>query len=694
MLSEGYPKPFGNYALLEGFAHGGMGEVYLAKHGAIAGIDRLCVLKKLRPDLTQNEEYVNRFVDEARLVVQLAHANIAHVFDFGRAGEEYYLAMEYVSGVTMRAIQNRSIEKKTRIPEGIALFIMSEALEALDYAHRLKHAGTQQPLNLVHRDVSPQNVMVSFEGEVKLIDFGLAASSLKEEQTESQVVMGKVAYMAPEQARGDAVTASTDQFAMGICAYELLAEERFYNSKNNYEIWQVVGRGGFVPERWRSLNPELAGILARSLSGDVPNRFESCGDFNDALTAYRAKYHPLINKRTVRKYLAEIFAEDIARDQQRISTYANINVKDVNEGSSPRADTVSLVNPMIAAGLAPSELTEASSSNGGVFSVSDESALRKSDFIERDTVISQRAAEAKTVPSNQAVPIAQRDDQVIRPHEAFVPQTPNDTAPGGIDVLGSPLERESAQAAEVTPANESSEGLSMAFFNKANVESVSAEHTNVIKRSALENETKPSRSLLVYAMVAVIAVLIGFGIVLLLDSQSDKTRVAKSPNDKTSTPTEPSKNNGADPQKKIVVAPLKKDPVDALVKKDPVNAAVKKDPVDASTKKDVKVAVKNTGLSAKEKRALALAKKKAAAKKLAENNGDTNAASPPNNQTNTAIKKAIPSSQMKAARALKNKMKGCDVSCISTWQKVSVEQLAQDSKLRKSALSCASLCSN
>ena len=234
---DGFPRAFGNYVLLTNFAKGGMGEVYLAKTGGIEGVDRLCVLKKLRPDVGHEDEYVRRFMDEARIVVQLSHANIAHVFDAGQVGNETYLAMEYIPGATLRDIFARVTKLGLKVDPAVFIWIMCDILDALDYAHALKHPMTGKLLNVVHRDISPQNVMVSFDGATKLIDFGLAASDLKEEQTESQVVMGKVAYMSPEQARGEPVTASCDQFAAAVCLYELLVGQRFYGSYTTCQIW-------------------------------------------------------------------------------------------------------------------------------------------------------------------------------------------------------------------------------------------------------------------------------------------------------------------------------------------------------------------------------------------------------------------------------------------------------------------------
>ncbi len=308
--------------LLKNFARGGMGDVYLAKNGSIAGLERLCVVKKLRGDLTRDREYVTRFIDEARVVVTLNHANICNVFDVGRVGSEYYLAMEYVSGRDVRSLQERCREKATPLPTAAALLVTCEVLQALDYAHRRHHPVTQEPLLLVHRDISPQNVLVSFEGEVKLIDFGLAASRLKVERTQPNVVMGKMAYMPPEQARGDPIDARADLFACGVLAYELLANERFYEGLNASDIWQIAGRGGFVPRGWNSLEPELATVLAKALHPEARRRFSTCADFRDALLGslgVRFAGPPL---RVLRDVMSHLFEPDIAREREALARFA------------------------------------------------------------------------------------------------------------------------------------------------------------------------------------------------------------------------------------------------------------------------------------------------------------------------------------------------------------------------------------
>jgi serine/threonine protein kinase len=346
-LDEGgpFPGPFGNYILLMPFARGGMGEVYLAKRGAILGAEKYCVLKKLRPDLMRDREHVARFIDEARIVVQLSHANIAQVFDVGRVGTEYYLAMEYVAGRDARSLHERARDKGHELSEAAVLYLLGETLAALDYAHRRSHPMTGEPLNLVHRDVSPQNIMVSFDGEVKLIDFGLASSRLKVERTQPNVVMGKMAYMAPEQARGDAIDPRADLFAAAVVGYELLAGERYYEGWSANDIWQVVGRGGFVPGRWGQLSLEVQALLGKALDPSPDERFATCAELRDAIMVHLHTQHPGRGERSLRDAVQLLFASDIARERDLLAGFGEVNVEVLQESlESTRSQSISLAS--------------------------------------------------------------------------------------------------------------------------------------------------------------------------------------------------------------------------------------------------------------------------------------------------------------------------------------------------------------
>lgn len=302
----GAPQTLGDYVLLRRLGQGGMGQVWLAKlrGRGLAGIDKLCVVKTLRS--SDDPEYERRFIDEARLIVLLTHKNICPVFDAGCFEGLYYVAMEHIAGRDLHALSGLSREQETPLPVPVAIHITKELLEALDAAHRMVHPITQQPLLIVHRDVSPQNVMVSAEGDVKLIDFGLAASSQKAEKTEPRVVMGKLAYMAPEQARGEALDDRTDQFAAGVILYELLANARYYEGLTTTETWGRVGTGGYEPAGLARLEPALAAIVRRATAARREDRYATCGDMCEALTAVELSRGAIASSRDVRLAVVEL----------------------------------------------------------------------------------------------------------------------------------------------------------------------------------------------------------------------------------------------------------------------------------------------------------------------------------------------------------------------------------------------------
>jgi serine/threonine protein kinase len=392
-----YPRAFGDYLLLTSFGRGGMGEVYLAKKAQIEGIDHLCVLKRLRSDLGEEEEYVRRFIDEARLVVQLNHGNICHVFDVGRVGPDHFLAMEYIPGVNLRTITDRLAKEGEGLAPGLALYLATEVLDALDYAHRFKDQVSGETINLVHRDVSPHNVMVSFEGETKLIDFGLAASELRDEKTESHVVMGKVSYMSPEQARGDEVSGATDQFATAIILYELLSGKRFYGERRLHEIWQIVGVGDYLPDGFDDdIDEALKPLLRRALAGKPSDRFASCEVLRDALSKLLHTEHGGVGKRQLRELVQRICADEQQQHRKVLKTFQDLS-----------SDTVSQSNE--------ATMSFASRPAGGA---SDSGSLptgvmRKGDALKVDAFRSETEETAtataflgpKTTPGSSSVPV-------------------------------------------------------------------------------------------------------------------------------------------------------------------------------------------------------------------------------------------------------------------------------------------------
>ena len=191
------PIPFGKYLLLERVNVGGMAEVFKAKAFGVEGFERLVAVKRILPSIAEDQEFITMFIDEAKIAVQLTHANVAQIFDLGKVSDSFFIAMEFVRGKDLRAIFDRVRKRGETVPVPMACYCIMKVCEGLDYAHNKKDAASR-PLNLVHRDVSPQNVLISYDGEIKLIDFGIAKAANKAGKTQAGILKGKFGYMSPE----------------------------------------------------------------------------------------------------------------------------------------------------------------------------------------------------------------------------------------------------------------------------------------------------------------------------------------------------------------------------------------------------------------------------------------------------------------------------------------------------------------
>ena len=321
------PVRFGRYTLVTPIATGGMGAVYLGKMGGVEGFEKLVVIKKILPQFASDEEFVARFVNEAKLLVKLHHGSVAQVLEMGVEDGEYYIAMEFVDGKDLRKLISRCQEQKQPMPVGLALYVMVRLLDALAYAHR-KKGDDDRELNLVHRDVSPQNVLVSYEGEVKVIDFGLAKSSLSLSRTNPSMILGKFFYMSPEQARHQKLDRRSDLYAAGICLWELLVGKNPFDDLAPGEIMAVVGSPK-IPNP-RVLRPELPESIAdacmKALAVARESRYATAEEMRGKLTACMIEADPGAGPEALASWMRQQFAREYEAERRAMAALVSVQI--------------------------------------------------------------------------------------------------------------------------------------------------------------------------------------------------------------------------------------------------------------------------------------------------------------------------------------------------------------------------------
>ncbi len=315
----GLPQVFGRYLLVQRLSRGGMGEIFLGRHG-LSGFEKLCVIKKVLPHLSEDEQFISRFVDEAQVAIKLQHANIAQVFEVGRVEAEYFLALEYVEGRDLRRTLRVLRDQRERLPPDLAIFVAREILSGLSYAHR-RTDGRGNSLELVHCDISPPNVMLSFEGETKLIDFGIAKSAAKATATDPKLGFGKFGYMAPEQLiRGCDVDYRTDIYAAGVVLHELLTGERLYpmgETPDYRALARMVAKGRHpMPSHVDKRLAAFDHLVARALRPDPDQRYQSAAEFRDALQHVLVAINPTISSDILGSFMRRLFADEVAEQRQ------------------------------------------------------------------------------------------------------------------------------------------------------------------------------------------------------------------------------------------------------------------------------------------------------------------------------------------------------------------------------------------
>lgn len=309
----------GKYLLLERLATGGMAEVYRAKAGGAGGFEKQVAIKRILPSYSQNDEFRKMFEYEARLSSMLTHANIVQIYDFNKFGETYLLAMEYVDGKNLRQSINKSRKVDITFSVEFSAFVVNEVCKGLEYAHSKRDDNTGKQLNIIHRDMSPQNIMLSYEGAVKIVDFGIAKAKDRVDETRSGVIKGKFGYMSPEQANGLVVDHRTDIFSTGIILWEMLTGRRLFAAESDLATLRMIQECVITPPSKINprVGPDLERIVMKALSKDVKLRYNSAGELHRNLLEYLSRTASTFTQQEVAAVLQKVFAEEISKEKKR-----------------------------------------------------------------------------------------------------------------------------------------------------------------------------------------------------------------------------------------------------------------------------------------------------------------------------------------------------------------------------------------
>jgi serine/threonine protein kinase len=298
----------GRYRVLKHLTSGGMADVLLGRADGIEGFERHVVLKRIRAEHARDRRFIQMFVDEARLAAGLHHQSIVQVFDIGEDNGEYFFAMEYLHGEDLRRVLAAAAKARTHVPLQIVCAIVSATASALHYAHE-RRDSKGKPLNVVHRDVSPSNVLIGYDGAVKVVDFGIAKATLRQSETVAGSLKGKISYMSPEQTRGGTVDRRSDVYGLGVLLYELATTSRLFKGDNDYAVMDAIvnGRVTLPQVRRPDLPNELSSIMMRALATDPTRRYQTADELRAELDDFAARNFGAVTTATIATYMKKMF---------------------------------------------------------------------------------------------------------------------------------------------------------------------------------------------------------------------------------------------------------------------------------------------------------------------------------------------------------------------------------------------------
>ncbi len=323
---------FGNYLLLAKLAKGGMAQVCVGKSFGAEGFERLVAIKQLLPEFSEDEKFVSMFIDEAKIASQLTHANICQIYDLGNKDGTLYIAMEFIHGRDMYSILKRSASQQELVPPTIAAAAIAKIADALDYAHRKKNEHGQ-PLGIVHRDISPQNILISFEGDVKLIDFGIAKARDRLAKTQAGFIKGKFFYMSPEQITNGELDGRTDIFALGAVLYELLTGVPAFKGATDGDTVRNVATSHYLPiNHYNPRCPKsLCNIVDKALAREKEKRYQRAAEMSADLQRYLLNEATPVSGQDFSDYLRTLFAAEWPEEQEKIQYFRSVKAPTADE---------------------------------------------------------------------------------------------------------------------------------------------------------------------------------------------------------------------------------------------------------------------------------------------------------------------------------------------------------------------------
>lgn len=328
-MSQKY-EYLGKYILLEKIATGGMAEVWLARAPQAGGIAKFVAIKKILPQYSDNPEFIQMFKEEAKIAMNLSHSNIVSIYGYDKENDQLYLVMDYVEGRNLRQILNKMKGTNQKFSISQIVYMVKEVAAGLDHAHRCLDSATGKPLNITHRDMSPQNIMISFEGEAKIVDFGIAKAESQIENTKTGTLKGKFGYMSPEQAEGQPTDLRTDIFSLGIVLWELLANDRLFIANNEINTLRKI-RECQVPSLTKinpNIHPELERITNKALTRDRNLRYQTAAAMHRDLSRFLNKYDPEFTPHDFAVFVKTLFTDEIMEARRKMMEYAKLPARD------------------------------------------------------------------------------------------------------------------------------------------------------------------------------------------------------------------------------------------------------------------------------------------------------------------------------------------------------------------------------